>query len=118
MLAETVDALSGVELDLAVARYRGFSIKLNPMGFTGCIQAGYWIWEDDRLSEKKYQLIGFDYTPSSNWAQGGPIIQSNSISISESNGAWQATCSGVRCTGETPLIAAMRSFVHANKRTV
>lgn len=70
--------------------------------------------------------IGFvlegGYTPSSNWAQGGPIIEREKISIEYMPGAgdagldvWIATriegSSVSEEQGPTPLVAAMRCFV-------
>jgi hypothetical protein len=57
---------------------------------------------------------------SSNWAQGGPIIEQEKINISVSATApWMAwVYDGLEMTwlidGPTPLIAAMRCFVSAN----
>ena len=59
------------------------------------------------------------YQPSTNWAQGGPIIEKEGISIkrrSESGNRWVSTnftkdSYGIMTDGPTPLIAAMRCFV-------
>lgn len=57
---------------------------------------------------------------STNWAQGGPIIERERIGLDyypdgghPDGGAWgAATCEGmVHCVGPTPLIAAMRAYV-------
>lgn len=60
------------------------------------------------------------YTPmfSTNWAQGGPIIERERIRVEPFSGAWLA-CAWNENNGEyhlfyrgtTPLIAAMRCFV-------
>ena len=66
------------------------------------------------------QLIGTWYSPSTHWAQGGPIIEREGISLYlDTNNFWQANifdgnpiCNpfgGVQ--GETALIAAMRCYV-------
>jgi hypothetical protein len=65
------------------------------------------------------QLIGAWYAPSTNWAQGGPIIEREGIDICTSTrGGWIGTllvdCEDnevVRGEGETCLIAAMRCYV-------
>ena len=59
------------------------------------------------------------YSPSSNWAQGGPIIERESISIERKHdGWWMASCKYhyaddpmYLVLGDTPLIAAMRCYV-------
>lgn len=54
-----------------------------------------------------------DYSPSTNWAIAGPIIDRERIAVepSEDDGLWEATSAWHRCSGETPLIAAMRAYV-------
>ena len=57
------------------------------------------------------------YEPSTNWSQGGPIIERERIAVKENGcGWWFARVEGgfgrgkwVR--GDTPLIAAMRCYV-------
>ena len=74
---------------------------------------GAWLWlyrdEDDR-----YVL----YTPSTNWAQGGPIIEREGLLIRPQPGSgWDSWKHGADTphysTGPTALIAAMRCY--ANK---
>jgi hypothetical protein len=62
-----------------------------------------------------FRTIGYDpmsFQPSTNWAQGGPIIEREEIDIAYCNPAagWSAT--GFRNTkfGPTPLLAAMRCY--------
>ena len=53
-----------------------------------------------------------EYSPSTDWAQGGPIIERERISVNQFGGAWKA--SSLRqsaIVGPTPLIAAMRCYV-------
>lgn len=61
-----------------------------------------------------------DYEPSTDWAQGGPIIEREGISHGKtrngkSHAAWIGCASDFGMvnfyTGETPLIAAMRCYV-------
>lgn len=63
------------------------------------------------------------YTPSTDWAQGGPIIEWQKIALDyypdgghEDGGAWgAATCEGtIHALGPTALIAAMRCYVQAH----
>lgn len=52
------------------------------------------------------------YSPSANWAQGGPIVEREKITVSDSLDFWAAGYNGtLRYFGPTPLIAAMRCFV-------
>ena len=59
------------------------------------------------------QLLGAWYAPSTNWAQGGPIIEREGMSVGMVNEYWQAHLSefGLWEEGPTPLIAAMRCYV-------
>ena len=54
--------------------------------------------------------------PSTDWSQGGPIIEREGIDLIKQDGYWDADDNGqaqVSCmvSGPTPLIAAMRCFV-------
>ena len=52
------------------------------------------------------------YTPSTNWAQGGPIIEREGIALYLYGGSeWNAHVGGRESVGPTPLIAAMRCYV-------
>ena len=54
-----------------------------------------------------------DYEPSSNWADGGPIIERENIELRPlCPGTWRAIdMMGYWWNGPTPLIAAMRCYV-------
>ena len=54
-----------------------------------------------------------NYSPSTDWAQGGPIIEREKIDVDywPDGGYWQATSDTYDSFGPTPLIAAMRCFV-------
>jgi hypothetical protein len=62
-----------------------------------------------------------EFSPSTDWAQGGPIIERNCVGLYGPAGArreWEAFLRPdsnkqelVEATGSTPLIAAMRAFV-------
>lgn len=66
-----------------------------------------------------FRTIGCDptpYQPSSNWLQGGPIIEQEGISIErfKSTTKWSAfkfDSGDCEVAAETPLIAAMRCYV-------
>ena len=79
----------------------------------------YYIDHKGRVMEERGDL-SWHYSPSTNWAHGGPIIDREKIStIEEANGLWLGSIGG--CTdldmplwqehGPTPLIAAMRCYV-------
>ena len=67
-------------------------------------------------SADRYYGCEFDetYNPSTNWAQGGPIIERERILIQPEicSNAWNAiSMQGTEDYGPTPLIAAMRCYV-------
>lgn len=53
------------------------------------------------------------YNPSTDWAQGGPIIEREGIAIRpfKDGGEWLAKLRIHQHDGPTPLVAAMRCFV-------
>jgi len=90
--------LSGAALDWAVAWAENITIK----HFSGVF----------------YLLDGDEWNPTRNWAQGGPIIEREGISVDRIGGAWTADIADsvggyIEHTesGTTPLIAAMRCYV-------
>ena len=96
--------LTGVALDWAVAKCEGRKIERDPLGFN---DGSYWVWEDKTLE------IGKSYSPSTNWAQGGPIIEREHICLMYYPTHWSALAeTGQRHSrGTTPLEAAMRCYV-------
>jgi hypothetical protein len=88
--------LTGATLDWAVAKCEGGTIRT---------EHGVFLNQGD----------GYDYyTPSTDWAQGGPIIEREGISWHCGNKAsWHAYGYGSadNISGPTPLIAAMRCYV-------
>ena len=72
--------------------------------------------ETDKLlpPRKEYGWVSlFDLNYSTDWAQGGPIIEREGIDLDywPDGGYWQATSDTYDSFGPTPLIAAMRCFV-------
>ena len=60
------------------------------------------------LPSKDYKNISH----STDWAQGGPIIEREGIALGQTGDGWEATCDGcIYISGPTPLIAAMRCYV-------
>ena len=100
-----VAELSGAALDWAVAKCESEVLGEDLFGLKPIIAAPIFVQ---------------NYKPSTDWAQGGPIIEREKISIMEEcNGTWMGSIGG--CTdldmplyqehGPTPLIATMRCYV-------
>lgn len=93
--------LTGAALDWAVAKCEGFDPEtLNTK--TGVVYSLRYGW----------------YTPSTDWAQGGPIIEREGIAVwspllDKADGAWIASysCAQHEKFADSPLIAAMRCYV-------
>jgi len=66
---------------------------------------------DDEITQCFLMLRGGRFNPSTNWAQAGPIIENHISRLEDFGEYWEADCCGSTCTGPTPLIAAMRSYV-------
>ena len=96
-----VSELSGSALDWAVAKAHGVNM--------------------DRFYNEIVDLghsVADIYVPSTNWDQGGPIIERTGITVGPSNafcqeyGKFAASLENpIVAFGDTPLIAAMRCFV-------
>lgn len=80
------------------------------------------MWPDAIGNTIPWHKDGSDYSPTTNWAHGGPIIERERIGLDfyedksyEGGGAWGAiTNEGtVHALGPSPLIAAMRCYVAA-----
>ena len=139
--------LIGPALDWAVAQSEGLPLKLDPMGFRkdypGSAGSGWWVW----FGTSEGLVVGHrmlhrgreqGYSPSTDWAQGGPIIAREGIGMLFDAGsackepAWFATPDDQQvshgyegenfdpafmvyeadgCYGPTILIAAMRCLV-------
>ena len=97
--------LTGAAFDWAVAKCEGFDWYIDHKG---------------RLMEEHGDL-SWVYQPSTNWAQGGPIIEREKITLNYDNCGptllWEAKHfafdgTELQCEyGSTPLIAAMRCYV-------
>ena len=118
--------LTGPALDWAVAKAEGRPLRRNPMGSQG--GHGWWIWEETPsgrggiiLSKSVYLSVGGKYSPSTNWSQGGPIIDREDIQLLCRHQQHLARLarglpapvglSYFETPGPTKLIAAMRCFV-------
>ena len=85
--------LDGAALDWAVAKCEGLDIR--------------------RLSGGEFLLADGDFWfPSTDWAQGGPIIEREGIGLLPSGNSYYERDGGTYYSyGSTPLIAAMRCYV-------
>lgn len=120
--------LTCAALDWAVANAFGRKMQRNPMGPQS--GHGWWIWEETPsglggvlLDKSIYMEIGphihpktrqskEKFSPSTNWAQGGPIIEGEKIGLLPSGNAYYEREGGTFYSyGTTPLIAAMRCYV-------
>jgi len=55
------------------------------------------------------------YSPSTNWAQGGPLIDKYQVSIFPcAYGGWEARICDTFSSGKSPLIAAMSAILVAH----
>ena len=74
------------------------------------VRDAFWIWPGEPV---KYSKATPAY--STDWAQGGPIIERNRMYIrpyyNDPPGQWCAECGAEFTFGPTPLIAAMRCYV-------
>lgn len=102
-----VSEASGVVLDWMAAKCEG----MKP----------YWDEnrEDFAFSPHVYLCWLSEFKPSTNWAQGGPIIEREGIALRKYGDfaetrwqadKWQFRFAGTKACGSTPLIAAMRCF--------
>jgi hypothetical protein len=97
--------LQGAALDWAVAKCEGVAVE----------------YVDDEITQCLLQKPSGRYAPSTDWAQGGPIIEREWVEVvpwpneSDENARWQATQHDlpikVYYAGPSPLIAAMRCYV-------
>ena len=135
MKVKTADLID-LPLDWAVAKCEGLPLRRDPMGFKTGPQAGWWVWDGEGQNEvvghRKTNRNQHDgYSPSTNWSQGGPIIEREGINTFKHNkldesllDVWCAhkvvprpnmegsfnSCA-LAINGHTPLIAACRCFV-------
>lgn len=103
--------LIGAQLDWAVAKCEGWECEFSDE------VSGPWLIPADGYLNDERPLSGF--TPSTKWAQSGPIIEQEKISTCWEGTTWVATLFNKNCGetwyghhyGPTSLIAAMRCFV-------
>ena len=104
--------LIGPALDWAVAKYEGYTdLRRNPHRFANDML----VMTAPRAEWGVEYLVDLDY--STDWSQGGPIIERERISVIDVDGYdfWKADklnkeAIPVISYGPTPLIAAMRCY--------
>ena len=95
--------LTGVALDWAVAKCMGHRVAEN-----------YGSYIRIYLPDPKLAGYTWAFCPSTDWAQGGPIIEREMISVWPwDDVTWKAEAArdAIVFEGTTPLIAAMRCYV-------
>lgn len=74
------------------------------LGYVGADSVPSELCGREQIDDDSYRK---EWVPHEDWAQGGPIIEREQISIE-----WNGECfAGGLMWGETPLIAAMRAYV-------
>jgi len=94
--------LTGKPLDWAVATCEGNGVEFDDPTEPWLTVHGIALQPLDR------------YTPSANWAAGGPIIERNRIELIPNGDGWGAFADRdehIPHEGPTPLVAAMRCYV-------
>ena len=109
--------LTGAALNWAVAKADGKSPKIDCTSFQDAfIYRVYLGWSYAYSSSGSI----VEYEPSTDWAEGGPIIEREGIGLDQyaDYPKWQAFTPAPEqpsghcvCNGPTPLIAAMRCYV-------
>lgn len=75
------------------------------------------MWPDDIGNTVPFHRDGSDYSPSTNWAHGGPLIEREEIAVIKDGAGWTALKTmtvnhpHLRVWAKTPLVAAMRCYV-------
>lgn len=109
--------LIGPALDWAVAKALGHQLARDAL-LDGSTMRGWWI-SGLAADPNKWMHLS-NYPPSTNWSQGGPIVEKESISIVRQGDGpeWVASVYDyeaddwhLHTEGPTPLIAAMRCYV-------
>jgi hypothetical protein len=97
-------------IDEAVARWLGVEITYDR-------ENGWWETSDPRYAEPNDPHV---WSPSTDWAQGGPIIEREGISLFRHTAPPVLNCGEYywkanKTYGTTPLIAAMRCYIETKE---
>lgn len=116
MLIKTSD-LIGSALDWAVAKCEGLTLYKDAL-LDSVIKRGVWV-SGLSIDPNTWKPLAL-FNPSTDWSQGGPIIEREKIDIGidwDDNNKWiagysiLAECMNFEQRGSTPLISAMRCYV-------
>ena len=124
-MKKKVSELEGEELDHWVALALGYQhlgavgvSHENKNGIPWCLSKRNDWWKGDKGEWICGPCEGFPRSYSTDWSQGGPIIEREQIAIHApwddfhcENGEWNAETKKWGMFGPTPLIAAMRAYV-------
>ena len=106
--------LTRAALDWVVAKCEGLTLHKDAM-LNGVVKRGWWVSGMSIDPNTWHPLAMFN--PSTDWSQGGPIIEREKIRLDTTwnceDGYWSARMDTVGgwWLGDTPLIAAMRCYV-------
>lgn len=123
-----VSELQGALLDYWVAKAEGYELRhrnsknmlINGVRITSPeYRSGWHVYKDNEsvavIPDPDSGKYGFTviYSPSTNWSQGGPIIEREGISTTPVGPSWLANgrWKDVLCGGDSLLQSAMRCFV-------
>ncbi|MBI4291417.1 MAG: DUF2591 family protein [Betaproteobacteria bacterium] len=105
-MKKSVSDLSNIELDYMVARATHVLYMRDTEGRVLEID------KDRRVYTRTADARMFAYTPTTDWRQGGPLIDKFGISVQRTGAEWTADIDRqVAAAGPTPLVAAMRALV-------
>jgi hypothetical protein len=112
MAMHKVSSMTGALLDAAVAKASGRSFTLE--GFGKLAQLAPQCWTDDgEFDEERGDRCAL-FSPSTSWADGGPIIERERIESRTTADGWEASTVALHdwsIEGATLLVAAMRAYV-------
>jgi len=102
--------LTGAELNYWVARANGIAaqdLEIRDVPRTDWKICVYTAPPIHGWMYKPQRVVAY----STDWDQGGPLIEKHRIMIFPEMGRWSSTLNGIPCVGDTALIAAMRALV-------
>lgn len=104
--------LTGAHLDYWVARAEGILAEQLTIRRVQRSTEYHVVFEPSTLAER---LMGWKVKRySTDWAQGGPLIERHNLEVYRWNEEWEAWCnSDEYCRAETPLIAICRAVVRS-----
>lgn len=124
MTQSEINQLNQLIADLLNVRYLGtwpdYDFTPDAVGYVlgtdGKIQS--W-WFDGSCSRAGCWVVSETYSPATDWAQAGPLIEKHNIAIERAGDGWAALFDDTFCDatyanaahGPTPQVAAMRAIV-------